>query len=144
MQTPIQTRFWINIVSLDHAQKGVAKGMTQGGEEALKALSEGDFVLFYSPRTRFRQGKPHQQFTALGLIEDGKPKQASESDGRIWQRQTGFLATKPVKLEPLAGDLTFITDKEQWAIPFSKGLFEITQADFQLIAQAMGVAEAEL
>jgi hypothetical protein len=144
MKTTAETRFWVNIVSLDHVEKGVAGGFVQashGDKEGLEALSRGDYVAFYSPRTRFRKGKPLQEFTALGLVEDGEPHRVDGSAKGLWQCHMNFLDANQTPIQPLVNDLVFIPDKERWGLPFNKGLFEIERADFSCIAKAMGLPE---
>ena len=64
-----EARYWVNTVSRDHVQKGVEGGFTQadhGKNTRLKRLNQGDYLVFYSPRTHFRSGETLQAFTALG------------------------------------------------------------------------------
>jgi EVE domain-containing protein len=139
------TRFWINIVSLDHVRKSVAGGFLQssrGEKEGLDVVSRGDYVLFYSPRTQFRQGKPLQQFTALGMVQDGEPYRVTSGTSNSWQYHMEFSDAEPTLLEPLVSDLAFIPDKEKWGLPYNKGLFQIERDDFVRIVQAMGVSES--
>ena len=52
---------WINTVSLDHVEGGVAGGFTQadhGKPDRLRRLSRGDRIAFYSPWTKMRSGSP--------------------------------------------------------------------------------------
>ena len=69
-------KYWINSVSFEHVQAGVAGGFTQadhGRATTLRKLSKGDWIVFYSPRTHFRAGSPLQHFTAIGRIKDTEP-----------------------------------------------------------------------
>ncbi len=135
----------MNIVSEDHVRKGVLGGFTQadhGRDTRLKALSYGDVIVFYSPRTHFRNGKPLQEFTAIGVVEDDAPFQFNQSSkDKPWRRRLSFLDSTNASIRPLIEELSFITDKEQWGLPFKLGLFEIESADFQKIASAMGVTQ---
>jgi hypothetical protein len=100
-------------------------------------------MVFYSPRTRFRKGKPLQEFTALGMIEDGEPHRV-DGNRELWQCHMSFLETNSAPIKPLVKELTFLPDEERWELPFSKGLFEIEQVDFLRIAQAMGAGTLDL
>jgi hypothetical protein len=42
-----------------------------------------------------------------------------------------------VAIRPLIPQLNFIQDKQHWGTMFRFGFFEITQADFETIAQQM-------
>ena len=60
--------FWINTVSRDHVQRGVAGGFTQanhGKPNLLRKMARGGWVVFYSPKTHYPTGEPLQAFTAI-------------------------------------------------------------------------------
>ncbi|MCB0010216.1 MAG: EVE domain-containing protein, partial [Anaerolineales bacterium] len=51
--------YWLNTVSRDHVRLGVAGGFTQanhGSPHNLRRMQRGDWLVFYSPRTQFRDG----------------------------------------------------------------------------------------
>ena len=53
--------YWINTVSADHVQRGVAGGFAQanhGKPDMLRKMSRDDWVIFYSPKTAFEKGEP--------------------------------------------------------------------------------------
>lgn len=136
-------RYWVNTVSRDHVQAAVAGGFTQadhGKNTRLRRLNKGDLLVFYSPKTQFKDGEPLQAFTALGEVTDTEPYQAEVTgDFSPWRRKLTFKQSNEAPVRPLLGDLSFIKDKEKWGFPFRRGLFEIDQRDFKLIARAMGV-----
>ena len=136
------TRYWVSISTEDNVKKCTAGGYLQGDQKTeplLNDLSKGDFLLFYSPRTRYRDGKPLQHFTAMGTIEDDKAYPTAQGETTLWRRKVDFLSCGSSPIEPLVPSLNFIPDKEKWGLPFKKGLFPIDQADFEKIAQAMGI-----
>ena len=64
-------RYWINTVSRDHVQRGVAGGFTQvdhGKDTRLKRMSKGDGIIFYSPRSELGSGEPLQRCTTTGAV----------------------------------------------------------------------------
>ena len=138
------TRYWINTVSRDHVQLGLAGGFTQAGHgsnSGLKRLGRGDYVVFYSPRTSLDGGEPLQCFTAIGRITDGEPYQAEMSSKfHPWRRNVEFISAHETPIQPLLAHLDFIPDKKRWGFPFRRGLFAIDRADFIRIAAAMGIA----
>ena len=140
-------RYWVNTVSRDHVQMGVAGGFTQadhGKNTRLKRLTKGDLLVFYSPKTKFKDGEPLQAFTALGEITDAEPYRAEMTkDFHPWRRQLSFKQSNEAPIHPLLNDLSFIKDKKKWGFPFRRGLFEIDKADFELIANTMN-ANVEL
>lgn len=131
----------MNTVSRDHLQRGVAGGFTQANQgriTGLKRLRRGDLIAFYSPRTAFEGGERLQSFTALARVADDAPYQVEMSRKfRPWRRRVEFLATRDAPIRPLIQRLEFITDKQHWGMPFRRGLFEISKADFERIARAM-------
>ncbi|MEI7769322.1 MAG: EVE domain-containing protein [Chloroflexales bacterium] len=136
-------RFWINTVSRNHVQLGVAGGFTQadhGRPTRLRQLQRGDWLVFYSPRTELHGGTPLQAFTAIGQIADDVPYQVEMSPTfHPWRRRMTFVPSNEAPIKPLIGALAFITDTRQWGFPFRRGLFVIASADFACIAAAMGV-----
>ena len=138
-------KYWLNVVSRDHVLAGVAGGFTQaqhGSPSGLRRMAGGDCIIFYSPRTAERGGKPLRRFTALGRIENSPPHQVEMSpDFQPWRRKVEFLPCTEAPIEPLIPRLAFLPDKQQWGLPMRSGLIEITKADYELIAGAMGVAK---
>jgi hypothetical protein len=136
---------WVNTISRDHVRLGVEGGFTQAGHgksSALKRLSAGDGIVFYSPKTSLEGGEPLQTFTAIGQIADDELYQGQMGSGFVpWRRNVNFLECVEVPIRPLIDELSFISDKQRWGYKFRFGLFEIPQADFELIRRAMAVAE---
>ena len=136
-----ERHYWINTVSLDHVQAGVEGGFTQadhGKSSRLKRLNKDDLLVFYSPKTAFKNGDSLRAFTALGEITDDEPYQVEmKPDFHPWRRKMHFLETEEAPVRPLIEELDFITNKEKWGFPFSRGLFEVEEEDFKRIAEAM-------
>lgn len=138
---PYGPAFWVNTVSLEHVELGVAGGFTQadhGRATRLKRLHPGHGLVFYSPRTQMHGGQSLQQFTALGRVTGTEPYQVRMSqDFHPWRLSVDFLEVSPTPARPLVEKLDFISDPQRWGYPFRRGLFEIDEADFRLIAAAM-------
>lgn len=134
-------RYWINTVSLEHVQRGVEGGFTQadhGRDTRLRRLSPGDLITFYSPRTAMQSGEPLQQFTALGTVTGEAPYQVQLSpDFHPWRLEVAFEQVTPTPINPLLGELSFITDPKRWGFPFRRGLFEVTEGDLDVIRRAL-------
>ena len=88
-------KYWINTVSKDHLQRGLEGGFTQanhGSPYNLKRMRRGDLIIFYSPRTKFENGKPLRHFTAVGKCIDAEPYQVEMSPGfHPWRRDIEFM-----------------------------------------------------
>lgn len=134
-------KYWINVVSRDHVQRGVNGGFTQanhGKPWALRKMSKGDYIIFYSPKTTFENGDPLQAFTALGRITDDEPYQSEVSpDFRPWRRNVRFESVVETPIRPLIDDLEFIENKVQWGYKFRFGVIEINKPDFERLLSAM-------
>lgn len=136
-------QYWINTVSRDHVLTGAQEGFTQAGhgkKEQLKQLQQNDLIAFYSPKTRYNQGKKLQAFTAIGRITDAKPYQVEmTANFHPWRRRVDFFECNEAPIPPLIDQLHFIQNKQHWGYPFRQGLFKIEQNDFKVIAHAMDI-----
>ena len=133
----------MNTVSREHVLAGVEGGFTQadhGKSTRLKHVTKGDLLVFYSPKTKLKEGEVVQKFTALGEVTDDVPYQVEMTEGfHPWRRRLTFIESHEAEVRPLLDDLAFITDKQRWGFPFRRGLFEVSEVDFRTIAEAMGV-----
>lgn len=133
--------YWINTVSADHVQRGVAGGFTQanhGKPHMLRKMARDDWIIFYSPKTALEGGEPLQAFTAIGRVKDDEPYQVQVSSTFApWRRDMDFLPCTATPIRPLLERLEFIVDPQRWGYKFRFGVFRIEQADFDLIRSAM-------
>ena len=143
----MKIRYWINTISHEHVRIGLEGGFTQadhGKAVNIKKLSIGDYIVFYSPRTKFRGGEPLQMFTALGRVADAEPYQVEMTpDFLPWRRRVEFLPAVHAAIKPMINNLEFMKDKTHWGYPFRRGLFEIEHDDFLIIANGMGITLPE-
>ena len=137
-------RYWINTVSLTDVQTGAAGGFVQadhGGESRLKRLSRGDLVAFYSPRAGIRAGETVQRFTAIARVDDDAPFETAAGENATWRRRASYRSGGEAPVQQLIERLDCIRNKKSWGVTFRRGFFEITRADFETIAAAMGVGD---
>ncbi|WP_018150365.1 EVE domain-containing protein [Leeia oryzae] len=134
-------RYWIGVVSESHVARGVAGGFAQlchGKAAPLKRMKQGDWLIYYSPKTDMHDGEPLQRFTAIGQVVSNETYAFEMAPGFIpFRRDIRYLPCKPAAIQPLLGQLSFIQDIKRWGYPFRFGHLEITEADFRLIAGAM-------
>lgn len=144
----VDTKYWIIVASRDHVQKGVEEGICQtahGTEAALKRMSEGDWIIFYSPKEKFEGNSPLRKFTALGQIKDDCVYQVElDTDFHPFRRNVEFHAVNETSIEPLISELSFITNKKSWGYVFKFGLLQIPRQDFIAIASRMLPAHQEV
>jgi EVE domain len=136
-----QSRYWIGVASQDHVLQGMAGGFCQlchGKSNPLKRMTEGDWIVYYSPRTAMAKGEAVQAFTAVGKILPGEPYLFDMGNGFIpHRRDVKFVAAKEAPIRSLIEDLSFIKNKQSWGYIFRFGLLEIPEPDFQRIMLAM-------
>jgi hypothetical protein len=132
---------WVNTVSRDHVERGVAGGFTQanhGKPHMLRRMARGDWIVFYSPKTAFEGGEPLQAFTAIGRVADDEPYQVQMSaDFHPWRRNVDFLECAEAPIRPLIEQLDFIEDPSRWGYKFRFGVFAIDDHDLAVIRAAM-------
>ncbi len=136
-------RYWIGVASRDHVMRGVAGGFCQlghGKAAPVKRLKPGDGIVYYSPRAEFGEGEPVQAFTAIGEIAAGEAYTADQGGGFqpvrrdvLWHREA-----RHAPIRPLLDALDLTRGKTNWGVLFRRGTIEISAADFERIADAMG------
>ena len=135
------TRYWIGVVSHNHVKLGVAGGFAQlchGKAAPLRRMKQGDWLIYYSPKTEMNQGDPLQSFTAIGQVRGDAPYLFEMSADFIpYRLDVDYLPAKIVAIQPLLSQLSFITDLQHWGYSFRFGHLEITESDFLLIKNAM-------
>lgn len=138
------TRYWIAVACQEHVQRGIAEGFAQvchGKPGPLKCMTGDDWIIYYSPTVHFGGKDPCRSFTAIGKVSSDEPYLLEISQNFTpWRRNVKFIASKEAPIVPLLERLTFIKNIKNWGLPFRRGCFEISQKDFQLIAQAMGIS----
>jgi hypothetical protein len=142
-----ERRYWIGVVSRDHAQAAVANGFVQltfGQARPLERMQPGDGFAIYSPRTGQASGQPLQAFTAIGRIGDGPVYEAAPVDpSPAYRRSVAYLDATAAPIKPLLERLTFIRNKDHWGAAFRFGVVRVPREDFATIAAAMGRDETD-
>ena len=136
-------KYFINTVSKDHVMIGKQNGIVQAGhgkKAPLQKLHQGDFVIFYSPKSSLENGEPLQAFTAAAQIKDDDIYQVEISETfKPFRRNAQYFDCEETRIRPLIGELRFIENKKSWGFKFRFGLFEINKKDFELITRHMNV-----
>ena len=138
--------YWVGVVSKDHVDLGVAGGFTQlnhGKAAPLERMHAGDGFAFYSPRTKYPEGDLLQAFTAIGRIRNGTVYQAAMGDFHPFRLDVDFFPAQVAPVRPLIDQLSFIRSKTHWGAAFRFGVLRVPEADFALIAAAMGRSFAD-
>ena len=111
-----------------------------GKASPLRRMQPGDRVIYYSPTEHFGAGDKLQAFTALGTVKPVDPYQVDMGEGFCpFRRDVAWEATRETPIAPLLDRLGFTAGKRNWGYQLRFGLFEIAEADADLIATAMQV-----
>ena len=135
------SRHRIAVAAADHARRGRENGMMQvchGKGAPLRRVQAGDGVVYYSPTVAFRGKDRLQAFTSIGRAKGDQVYQADMGDGfRPFRRDVEYVQADDAPIQPLLDRLEFTRGKRNWGYAFRFGLVEISQEDFDTIAQAM-------
>lgn len=139
------TKYWIGVASRDHVRMGTAGGFCQlghGKAAAVRRLSPGDRIIYYSPRERMRDGTPVQAFTAIGKVGPGEPQPHDMGGGFVaHRRKVSWFEASDAAIQPLLPLLSFTRDRSKWGMALRRGMFTIDQNDYDIIANAMGATQ---
>lgn len=140
------THYWIGVASYDHVRAGVEGGFAQlghGKASALTGLSEGDWIVYYSPRTQLEGGKKVQAFTSIGQITSPSCYRAEGAGGfhpyrvDVDYHQSAGLAD----IRPLLSRLELTKNRgAQWGLAFRRSKIKVCRDDFKTVAAAMGAS----
>jgi EVE domain len=138
------TKYWIAVASADHLARGKKGGFMQvnhGKAAPLKRIKKGDFVAYYSPLKTYGGKEKLRAFTGLCRITSEEPYQGDMGEGfKPFRHNVAWLETHDAPIEPLLQKLEFTKGKTNWGYQFRFGLFEVSQSDLQIIAEATGSA----
>ena len=139
-------RFWVGVASRDHVLSGVEGGFCQlchGRASPIRRLNPGDGIAYYSPKTSMAAGAALQAFTAVGFVMDSSPYEADMGGGfRPTRRDVRFMPiAREAPIKPLLNQLDFTSRQpSSWGQILRRGVFEVSQKDFESITKAMGVS----
>ncbi len=135
------TKYFIICASRDHVLKGIEGGFAQAGHGRRDLMSKpgkGDWIVYYSSKDKFENGKLLQKFTAIAQVIDEEPYQINAGDNfKPYRRDVEFKNSQEVEIRPLLEHLTFIKNKKRWGFYLISGFREISKEDFYVIRSAM-------
>lgn len=140
-------KYWIGVASRNHVQRGVADGFAQlchGKQNPLTRMARGDWLVYYSPRSKIQDGAAVQAFTAIGQLVDDEVYQFRMSETFMpFRRRVNYTPCAETSIKPLLPRLSFVKDLQHWGYQFRFGHFEISEGDFRTIAWAMQIEFVE-
>ncbi len=135
------TRYWIAVASAEHARRGKAGFMqvNHGKAAPLRRLQPGDGVAYYSPTETVRGKDKLQAFTLIGRVKPSDIYPGEMGGWTAFRRDVEWADASEAPIAPLLDQLDFSRGRGNWGFMLRFGLFEISEHDFELIAEAMGV-----
>ena len=134
---------WIAVASAEHARRGrdeMVPGFMQVGHGKLgplKRVRPGDRVSYYAPTVKFGVQDRFQSFVSIGIVQPGEPY-AFDMGGFVpYRRNVSHLPAQEASILPLLDEFEFVDDRSRWGYKFRFGLFQVSDHDMKLIAQAM-------
>lgn len=138
--------YWIAVASADHVRRGRLGGFMQvnhGKAAPLRRVKPGDGIIYYSPTTVLGEKDGLQAFTAIGTVREGEPYQGDMGGGFTpFRRDVAWAKAEETSIKPLLDRLEFTAGKSNWGYQLRFGLFEISDHDFRVIAEAMAAKMA--
>jgi EVE domain len=108
-------RYWIGVASKEHVRLGVKGRFAQFSHGKLapaRRPSQGDWVIYYSPKLRFGEAEPCQKFVAIGQVTDDEPFQVEQfPDFKPWRRKIRYERAAEADIRALIERLSFIKNK---------------------------------
>ena len=136
-------KYWVSVVSRKHILIGIEHCIAQvghGKELPLKRMRAGDWIVNYSSIESLENRKKCQRFTAIGKIRTGNVYQVDMGNGfKPFRIDVDYLRCNEADIRPILDELQFISNPKRWGYPFRFGHFEISEDDFLLISNTMGV-----
>ena len=136
------SKFWIAVASAEHARRGKVGFMqvNHGKAAPLRRISPGDGVAYYSPTETFGGKDKLQAFTLIGRVKPGDIYEGQMGDWVAHRRDVAWTDAHDAPIAPLLDRLEFTQGQRNWGYKMRFGLFEISKADFAVIASAMDAA----
>lgn len=135
-------RYWLAIASASHVRIGRAGGFMQvnhGKAAPLRRIRPGDGVVYYSPSAVYGTKDGYRSFTAIGRVCDGEPYVGEMGGGfRPFRRDVDWLDAQETPIAPLLDRLQLTAGRSNWGYALRFGLVGISEADFAVVAEAMG------
>lgn len=147
---------WIAVACADHARRGRDAGaapsdgagymqVCHGRLGPIRRVQPGDRVAYYAPTLTMRGKDSYRHFVSIGNVLPGMPYSVDCGGGFVpYRRDVAYLPGQEAPILPLLDRFDFVEDRQRWGAKFRFGLFEVSDHDMRLIADAMAVDRARL
>ena len=79
-----------------------------------------------------------QRFVSIGIVLPGEPYAFDMGGGFVpFRKDVAYVAAQEASILPLVPQFEFVESPQRWGYKFRFGLFDISDHDMRLIAQAM-------
>jgi EVE domain len=154
LETAQPRKNWIAVASAEHARRGrdgwqVSTGgfmqVCHGKLSPIRRVQPGDRVAYYAPTVTMGGQDKCQSFVSIGIVKLGDPYAFDMGGGFVpYRRNVDFVAAEEAPISPLLDAFEFVENRQRWGYKFRFGLFDISDHDMHLIAQAMRAPLAKL
>ena len=132
---------WIAVASAAHARRGRDGGFMQvchGKLAPIRRVQPGDRIAYYAPTVTMGGKDTCQCFVSIGLVQAGHPYPFDMGGGFVPNRRdVAYVASQEASILPLLDAFEFVENRQRWGYKFRFGLFDISDHDMLLIAEAM-------
>ncbi len=105
---------------------------------AIRRVRPGDRVAYYSPTVSMGGKDTCQRFVSIGIVQAGEPYPFDMGGGFVPNRRNvTYVPSEEAPIAPLLDAFAFVENRQRWGYKFRFGLFDISDHDMALIAQAM-------
>ena len=130
---------WIGVVSKEHVARGLEGSFAcvcHGKERPISKLKKDDWLIYYSPTTTYPGGDKCQAFTGIGKVISGKVYQMEMYGFKPYAIDMEYMRSAIIPMIDIKHKLEF-TQGRSWGMRLRAGLFELSEADFAVIQEAM-------
>jgi hypothetical protein len=135
---------WIAVACAEHARRGRNAGengfmqVCHGKCAPLRRVQPCDRVAYYSPTLTMGGKDALQKFVSLGVVRAGEPYAFDMGGGFVpFRRSVSYVEAREASILPLIDAFEFVENRQRWGYKFRFGLFEVSDHDMRLIAEAM-------
>src|SRR5215467_13507602 len=118
-----KVQYWIGVASREHVHLGVKGGFAQfshGKLSPARRPSQGDWIIYYSPKLKIDEAEPCRKFVAIGQVIDGEPFQVEQFPGfKPWRRKIRYERAAEADIHALIDRLSFIRTRLNGAQRFA-------------------------
>jgi hypothetical protein len=145
-------RNWIAVASAEHARRGCAASdgpgfmqVCHGRAAPLRRVRAGDRVAYYSPALTMGGKDRLQSFVSIGCVLPGEPYAFDMGGGFVpFRKDVAYVPSREARIVPLIPRFEFVDSPSRWGARLRFGLFDISDHDMRVIAEAMQADIADL